>query len=505
MHVEIHFSALKTATAKVLVVGVWQGSTIAAAPRAMGLEAVVSRAMAATCGFTGKTGQTLTITAPADVKADTVIVAGLGPYGEMTTDTARRIGAEAGAAIAITGATSAVVALEFSPLQAAWFALGLRLRTHRTPRHRGRPDPDILPPVDHVTIRLADPGRAEAAWTSLKAIADGVELARDLTTQPANILTPASFAGHARALEPLGVQVEILDERALAAANMNLHLAVGAASDHPPRLAVLRWRGAAVDQAPVLLVGKGLTFDTGGLCIKPAAGMDDMKGDMGGAATVIGTLRAVAQARLPVNVTGLLVLAENMVGGAAYRPGDVITGHAGLSVEVIDTDAEGRMVLADALSWGCATEAPSAVIDLATLTGSIVAALGAHTAGLFARAEPSSDDLANALTAAGKTCGEALWRMPLTDFHDDDLKSEIADLRQCAPAGSGMWGGRLLPDALHAARFLSHFVPPSVPWVHLDIAGVAESAETRDLYTKGATGFGVLTLATWLGGLPGNT
>lgn len=482
--------ALEEDPSGALVVGVWEGGNLSAAARALPCAAALDRAVAASRAFTGKTGQTVTVHAPAGVAWARVVLAGLGPYDGVDDAAAATLGAELGAVLEGTASLD----LGLDPVLAARCAYALRLRAHRLPDLRSIPPADEAPPLTRVTIRVADPRAAEDAWAPLRAVAEGIELARDLVAEPANRLTPQTFTERARALEPLGVAVEVLDAAALEAQGLHLHAAVGRASAHPPCLVVLRWRGGDAGK-PALLVGKGLTFDTGGLSIKPAAGMEDMKGDMGGAAAVLGTLHALATARAPVTVTGLLALAENMPGGNAWRPGDVLVSHSGKTVEVIDTDAEGRMVLADALSWGCVTEHPSAVVDLATLTGSIVVALGGHHAGLFCT-DPA---LSSALRAAGQAAGEALWPMPLTPAVDDDLRSAVADLLQCAPAGSGAWGGKLLPDALHAARFLSHFVPDGVPHAHLDIAGTAERKEAAGSCPAGPTGFGVGLLCSWLG------
>ncbi|MFA7429050.1 MAG: leucyl aminopeptidase [Rhodospirillaceae bacterium] len=495
---DITFAAgsLEEIASGALVVGVWEGGNLSAAARALPCAADLERAVAATTAFTGKDGQTLIVNAPANVAWSRIVLTGLGPYDAVEETAAETIGAELGAVLAAGPDEAAVLDLGLTPDLAARCAQTLRLRAHRLPDLRSIVPDAERPRLRRVTLRVADPRAAEEAWTPLRAVAEGVELARDLVAEPANRLTPQALAEAARALEPLGVAVEILDAAALDRHGLNLLSAVGRASAHPPCLAVLRWRGAALaDQPPVLLVGKGLTFDSGGLSIKPAAGMEDMKGDMGGAAAVLGTLHALATLRAPVNVTGLLAVAENMPGGNAWRPGDVLVSHSGQTVEVIDTDAEGRMVLADALSWGCATERPSAVVDLATLTGSIVVALGAHHAGLFC----TDAALAQELGAAGQTVDEALWPMPLTPAVDDDLRSDAADLLQCAPAGSGMWGGKLLPDALHAARFLSHFVPEGVPYAHLDIAGTADRKEAAGRCPAGPTGFGVALLCAWLG------
>lgn len=481
--------------AAALAVGVWEGGNLTAAARALPCAAQLDRAVAAHPAFTGAAGQSLSLAAPQGVAWRRVVLVGLGPFDAVDAAAADTIGAEL-ATVLGCGQSRAVFDLGLAPALAARCAMAFRLRRHRTPDLRGVMPEDAPERLVHLTLRVGDPRAGEDALAALLPVAEGVEAARDLVALPANRLPPQAFVDKAGELEALGVMVEVLDAAALEAQGLRMHAAVGRASAHPPCLVVLRWRGAADETAPpVLLVGKGLTFDTGGLCVKPAAGMEEMKGDMGGAAAVFGVLHAAARAGAAVSITGLLALAENMPGANAWRPGDVLVSHSGKTVEVIDTDAEGRMVLADALSWGCATEKPAAVVDLATLTGAIVVALGAHHAGLFC----TDSALSDALRAAGAAAGEALWPMPLTAAVDDDLRSDIADLLQCAPAGTGAWGGRLLPDALHAARFLSHFVPEGIPHAHLDIAGTAERKEAGGACPAGPTGFGVALLCAWLG------
>lgn len=494
--VDVQFTGRPVGPAEALVLGVWEGGNATAAARSLGADRWISQALACLPSFTGKSGNALLLHPPRCDDAGTplparLVVAGLGQFGAMDAETARRCGAEVGAVLQSNQITTAAIDLGLDPLMAAFFVLGLRLRCSPAPDYRRaeRTDDSEQRPLRLITVRVSDPRMAETAWAQLRATAEGVELARKLSAEPANIVTPAHMVAQARALERLGVAVEVLDAARLTAEGLGLHLAVGQGSSHPPALVVMRWRGAGEGgAAPVLVVGKGLTFDSGGLCIKPADGMEEMKGDMAGAASVLGLLHAVATAQTPVNITGIMALAENMPNANAYRPGDILTGYDGTTVEVIDTDAEGRLVLADALAWGCRSEKPRAVINLATLTGSIVVALGRHHAGLFS----NDDALARGLMRSGQATDELLWRMPLSQALDEDLKSDCADLKQCANAG------RLLPDALHAARFLSHFVPDGLPWAHLDIAGVSERTTASAHMPAGATGFGVLTLFDWL-------
>jgi leucyl aminopeptidase len=280
----------------------------------------------------------------------------------------------------------------------------------------------------------------------------------------------------------------VLEGKRLMALGMGALCAVGGGAVHGPRLVVLRWPGK-VKAAPVAFVGKGICFDTGGISIKPAAGMEDMRADMAGAAAAAGAMLALALRQSPAPAVAVLALAENAIGAASYRPGDILRSYSGKTIEVLDTDAEGRLILADALAYTAARFKPRAMIDLATLTGSIITALGHHRAGVFGNDEA----LSAALMAAGEAVAEPLWPMPIDEEHREVLKSDIADLRQCAPAGSGAWGGRFLSDACHAAAFLREFAG-SGAWAHLDIAGVETREAAAALGPKGPSGFGVRLL-----------
>jgi leucyl aminopeptidase len=312
------------------------------------------------------------------------------------------------------------------------------------------------------------------------AVGDGVVVVRDLVSEPANVINPASFAAVAKELTALGVKVEVLGARRLRELGLNAMLGVGQGSVHEPKLVILQWSGADKKAPPVAIVGKGVTFDTGGVSIKPAAGMEEMKTDMAGAATALGTIRTLAARRARANAVGVCAMVENMVSGQAQRPGDVVKSASGQTIEVIDTDAEGRLVLSDALWYTQDRFKPRAMVDLATLTGSIMVALGHEYAGLFA----NDDTLAGQLTAAGAATGERLWRMPVGEAYDERIKSDIADMKN----DGGRWG-----DSINAAVMLKRFVGKT-PWAHLDIAGVAWTNEDRPTAPKGATGFGVTLL-----------
>jgi leucyl aminopeptidase len=338
--------------------------------------------------------------------------------------------------------------------------------------------------VDALTLLTGDAGASDAAERGA-AMARAVSWVRDLSNTPGNMLTVPQLVEQAASLEKShGLTVRVLDYAALQKEGLNLVVAVGKGSEHPPAFVVLEYRGGPADQAPIALVGKGITFDTGGICIKPRAGMEEMKTDMHGAATVMGTLRMAAERKLPVNLVGLLSIAENMPNGNATVPGDVITSYNGLTVEIADTDAEGRLVLADALGYAVKNYKPRAIVDLATLTGSIIVALAYEASGLFT----NNQDLAVALKAAGEATGERLWQFPTWDAYDSNTRSDIADLKNA---------GKEKGDAIHAAVFLKAFVG-DIPWAHIDIAGPSFIPEPKPYKPKGSTGVGVRMLIHWL-------
>ena len=364
-------------------------------------------------------------------------------------------------------------------------AAGAIMRGWQFDRLRTQPGPGTR--LERLDILTHDPAAARIAWEGLRPGVEGALFARDLVTEPGNILTPQGFTARLARLEREGVQVEILDAAQLRNEGFGALLAVGAASEHPPCLAILRWPGAG-NADPAVLVGKGVTFDTGGISIKPGAGMWDMRADMAGAAACAGAMLALALRRSPVPAVAVLPLAENAIGAYAYRPGDVLRTYDGTTVEIVDTDAEGRLILADALGWSVRQLRPRAMVDLATLTGAIVTTLGHDHAGLFS----TDDALRDALIDAGTAMQEPLWPMPLAPA--TELESDIADILQCTT-------GPRQPDALLAATFLRHFTG-DVPWAHLDIAGV-ELRERGpwydpDRHALGATGFGVRLLDRWL-------
>ncbi|TAN56842.1 MAG: leucyl aminopeptidase, partial [Rhodospirillales bacterium] len=362
---------------------------------------------------------------------------------------------------------------------------GARLRGWRFDRYMTQEKPEDKPKLKTLTLLTGDLAASRRAFAPLAALAEGIELTRELQSEPANVIHPESMAARARQLAKLGLRVEVLGEAQMRKLGMNALLGVGQGSIRESKLVVLHWNGTRAKNArPVAIVGKGVTFDSGGISIKPSGGMEEMKWDMSGAATVFGLMAALAKRKAKVNVVGVAGLVENMPSGTAQRPGDVVRSMSGQTIEVINTDAEGRLVLADAL-WYCQNRfKPVAMIDLATLTGAILVALGAEYAGLFA----SDDKLSENLTKAGEAVGEPLWRLPLGDAYDKLIKSDIADMKN---VGDGKAG------SITAAQFLKRFTN-NVPWAHLDIAGTAWTKKDLATVPKGAAAFGVRLLERFL-------
>jgi leucyl aminopeptidase len=428
-----------------------------------------ARAAAAADGFDGAAGQSCDVFT-ADGR---LLLVGLG--ADPSEAAYRAAGAVAVARLPQV-VRLALDARALLPDTAVAFAAGAVRRAWRFNSLRTIADPDA-PRLAALHLLSDSPG-IEAAWNRPSAALRGAAFARDLVTEPSNTLTPDGFIARLDRLAHAGVEVTVLKRRDLEREGLGALLAVGRGSVHRPRLVLLRWPGA-METRPVAFVGKGITFDTGGLCIKPADRMWEMRADMAGAAAAAGAMLSLALRGSPAPAIAVLALAENAIGADSYRPGDVLRSYSGKTIEVVDTDAEGRLVLADALAWTIRRHRPAAVIDLATLTGSIVVALGSHMAGLFG----NDDGLAAHLAAAGEATGERLWRMPIGDTHRCDLDSDIADLRHCVP-------GRGQPDACQAAAFLREFVGDT-PWAHLDIAGVDSHETADDAQAQGATGFGV--------------
>jgi leucyl aminopeptidase len=369
---------------------------------------------------------------------------------------------------------------------AADLAFGAVLRSYAFGKYQTRKsdsegEDETRDTLGTLTIHCAKPEAAAKVFAARKAVADGIFLARDLVNEPANILGPVEFADRLAELKETGLTVEVLDEEQLKALKMNALLAVGQGSVRPSRMVVMQWNGAKSKRAKTLcFVGKGVCFDTGGISMKPAGGMEDMKGDMGGAATVAGLMLALAKRGAAVNAVGLVGLTENMPSGTAQRPGDIVTSMSGQTIEVLNTDAEGRLVLADVLWYAQEKHKPRLIVDLATLTGAIMVALGKEYAGLFS----NDDKLANELSAAGEITGEKVWRMPLGKAYDKMIDSKNADMKNIG----GRHGG-----AITAAQFLQRFVKDT-PWAHLDVAGTAMDSARNEINQSWASGWGVRLL-----------
>jgi leucyl aminopeptidase len=432
----------------------------------------VTRLLGSDAFAKAKAGSGHALAFPAGLAAEAVLVVKL-PRKPSAAE-ARR----AGAAIAGFNASAPLTVLAGGQTRVGEIAQGLVLRAYDFTTYR-KVDADAAVPNAAATFEVKDPAAAEAAFAPLSAQAEGVFLARDLVSEPANVLTTTEFADRLTALRELGVEVEVLEEPELEALGMRTLLAVGQGSESPSKVVVMQWKGGA--GAPFALVGKGVVFDTGGISIKPAAGMEEMTMDMGGAGVVAGVMKTLALRGAKANVVGLVGLVENMPDGKAQRPGDVVRSMKGDTIEVINTDAEGRLVLADVLWYAQERFKPTGIVDLATLTGAIIIALGHEKAGVFS----NDDALCGAFLAAAEAEDEGAWRMPLAPAYDKALKSRIADIANVGGRPAG---------AVTAAQFLQRFVAEGTPWIHLDIAGVAYLSRDADLGPKGATGWGVRAL-----------
>ena len=431
--------------------------------------------------FTGKLGAVLDFLAPAGLQAGRLIVIG---SGTETPDFVKLGGTVMGKIPA--GAAEADVLLDLpagtvKPDQAADFALGLTLRAYAFERYKTkRKEGEEKRGKQRLTLGVADVAAARKAWGRREAVHGGIVLARDLVNEPPNVLHPEEFARRAASLKKLGVSVQVLDEAAMRKLGMRALLAVGQGSARESRVVVMRLNRGKSGTAPVGFVGKGVCFDTGGISIKPAANMEDMKGDMAGAACVVGLMQALATRKAAVNAVGVIGLVENMPDGKAQRPGDIVTSMSGQTIEIVNTDAEGRLVLADLLWYVKSRFKPKFMIDLATLTGAILVALGQEHAGLFT----NDDRLAERLLQAGNATGERVWRLPLGPEYDKMIDSKFADVKNTGGRHAG---------SITAAQFLQRFVDKT-PWAHLDIAGTGFASTQSDINASWASGWGVRLL-----------
>jgi leucyl aminopeptidase len=443
------------------------------------------RRAAAADRFTGKSGSILDIIAPTGLNAPRLVIIGTGKERELRDRDLIKLGGVAMGRIPAAAAQATILA-EFAggalkADQIADLALGARLRGYRFDRYKTkRKEGEERADKVEVNFACANPAAAEKAWARATGVADGVVWARDLINEPANVLYPGEFARRASGLRKLGIVVEVLDVPAMRKLGMGAILGVGQGSAHEPKVVVMRWNAGKRGADPIAFIGKGVCFDSGGISIKPAAGMEDMKGDMAGAACVVGLMHAFAVRKAKVNAVGVIGLVENMPDGKAQRPGDIVTSMSGQTIEIINTDAEGRLVLADVLYYVNKRFKPRFMINLATLTGAIIVALGQEYAGLFS----NDDKLAERLTKAGEETGERVWRMPLGPEYDKIIDSKFADVKNS--------GGRFA-GSITAAQFIQRFVGKT-PWAHLDIAGTALGSPQTDINKSWSSGWGVRLL-----------
>jgi leucyl aminopeptidase len=437
--------------------------------------------------FQGKLEDTLAVLAPRGLSCSRVVLVGFGKAEALDALAAQRIGGALAALLAPSGDSAAALAVDgfeqaAAPVAvlAANIALGASLRGYRFDKYRTTEKRDERPSLKSLTLMVEAPAAARKAFAPLDSTARAVGVARDLVSEPANVVTPAAFAAEARALSKLGIKVEVLGVKKLRDLGLNLMLGVGQGSAHEPQLVVLHWNGAGRTSAPVAFVGKGLTFDTGGISIKPANNMEKMKYDMGGGATMLGAMRALAALKPSVPVIAVIPATENMPGGRAQKPGDVQTAMSGKTIEVINTDAEGRLILADAVFYarklGC-----THLIDAATLTGAIEVALANVHVGAFG----TPREFLEKFLESAKAAGEKMWPMPMDDEYEEMIKSNIADIRN---TGSGKGGG-----ASTGAWFIKEFAEDT-PWVHLDIASTCWVDEGRPWLAKGPTGIALRSI-----------
>ena len=485
---KVSFAAVTLPKSGALAVPVQEGRKLL--PTAAQLDkktgGALSRAMSGS-RFEGKSGELLEILVPAGIDNDRVLLYGLGDPKKLVDRDLQDAGGNLAAKLNAVGEKAAAVVVEAPGRgKGAWAAnlgYGALLASYRFDKYKTKEPASKKLSLAKLSVLTAEAADARKLYRDLEEIAAGVFLTRDLVSEPANVLYPAELAARAKALSKLGIKVQVLGEAQMEKLGMGALLGVGQGSARESQLLVMRWDGApkAKDKRPIAFVGKGVCFDTGGISIKPASGMEDMKWDMGGAGVVVGLMRALAGRKAQVNAVGICGLVENMPSGKAQRPGDIVTTASGQTVEVLNTDAEGRLVLADALWYVQDKFKPRAIVDLATLTGAIIVSLGSVHAGLFS----NDDALSEQLTTAGKEVGELVWRMPLGKDYDKAIDTEAADMKNIGNREAG---------SITAAQFLQRFVEKDLAWAHLDIAGVTWSKKGKPTAPKGGTGFGVRLL-----------
>ena len=476
---KIKFASLAAPKSGTVVIFASEGGKLAAAGKELDtkLAGHLSRAIKA-AKFEGKRDAVLDVVAPGEL--DRVLVIGTGDLTKLSERETELLGGAIAGALQAAKAKLATILCDLLPTRAAALvASGAKLRVYSFNKYKSK-KPENGNTLEEITVGTTGLAAAKKAFVALEAIADGVHLARDLVNEPANVLHPPEFADRAKALVKAGLKVEVLGPKEMKKLGMGALLGVAQGSVFEARLVIMTWNGGKAGTKPVAFVGKGVTFDTGGISIKPASGMEDMKGDMGGAACVAGLMQALAKRKAKVNAVGIIGIVENMPDGKAQRPGDVVTSMSGQTIAVLNTDAEGRLVLADAL-WYCQKRfKPQFMVNLATLTGAILVALGKEYAGLFS----NNDELSTRLHDAGLATGEKVWRMPLAPEYDKMIDSDIADMKNI--------GGRFA-GSITAGQFLQRFVN-NVPWAHLDVAGTAMDANKNAINQSWGSGWGVRLL-----------
>ncbi|MDH5722596.1 MAG: leucyl aminopeptidase [Alphaproteobacteria bacterium] len=455
------------------------------------MHGFLDHALEHTKKFKGKYGDIEILMVPEDSHYSRVVLLGLGDKDKLNPVDAEKIGGKLYVSLKAENISNAdFYADNDNPKSeelAAHFANGVKLRSYDFKKYKTpKPDEDKPTLFENLHFVLRQSEKAEKLYDDFEKVADGVFFARDLVNEPPNELVPDTYARRIRdELKPLGVEIDIFDEKKMEKFGMGAILSVGKGSYNPPRMVIMRWIGdRSISEGPLAIVGKGVTFDTGGISLKPAAGMEDMKMDMGGSAAVVGLMKALAGRKAKTNVIGIVGLAENMPSGNATRPADIIKSYSGKTIEVLNTDAEGRLVLADCLSYVQERYNPRLIIDLATLTGAMLVALGHEYCGTFS----TDDGLWDHMNKAGEETGEKLWRMPLDEYWKKDMEGTISDIQNMAQKSTRIAG------SCTAAGFLWHFIKEGVPWAHMDIAGTAWIKEDRDLTPKYGTGFGVRVL-----------
>ncbi|MEM8725416.1 MAG: leucyl aminopeptidase [Pseudomonadota bacterium] len=471
---QIHFTDTAPSNVRLMARIVNQGDALSDLDAALADGAHAAR-------FKGSAGQVFEGFAMAGGSLKRIALAGAGETdADMRRLNVEKAGAALTARFLTSGETEMVLDLshaDFSGEEAAAALLGVRLRAWRHDKYRTKLATEKRASLETVHV-IGAPAGTDDAWAEAAAVAKGVEFSRMLTTEPANIVYPESFVALCEeAFAGTNAEILVLDEEQMGDLGMGALLGVGQGSERPSRLLAIKWNGGAADERPTVLVGKGVTFDTGGISLKPPPGMEDMKWDMGGAGAVAGGMLTIVSRKAKANVVGVMGLVENMPDGKAQRPGDVVTTMSGQTVEVLNTDAEGRLVLCDALHWAQEQYDPARIVDFATLTGAMIIALGHEHGGLFS----NDDELADQLLGAGKSTGDKLWRLPIGPAYDKLIDSPIADIKNVGPRPAG---------SITAAQFLHRFIQNGTPWAHCDIAGMVWADKPGHTWDKGATGYG---------------